>query len=405
MLDISKEKVIGFFDSITEWCLYVLVFAVTFSNSIVEIASTVMIVTWGLGVILRKDFRKLKFPAALILAAYFAWVLLSCFNSAHSSESFRGIFKALQYSFIFMVAATQVWTGPKIKKFLYIVIGAVVFVGVDGMFQYITGTDFIRGRTLIPDDYLRRISASFIHPNDFGAYLMVMASLLVSMLIFSKNGLKRTLMFSSGLAIVTVCLFLTASRGAWMSFAAAFITVGMLKGKRIAALFVVILISIFVFMPSQTRQRIYETANFESGTTWERVMIWQGNVNMIKEHPVLGFGVNTYSKHFPDYKPEGYPDDRYAHNCYLQMASEIGIVGAMLFLVFIAVALFSSFKRIVSMPDGERKSLAVGLFGGSVGFVLNSAVDTHLYSLTLAVFFYILLGFVFSSSVNYRDEQ
>ena len=404
MLNISKEKVIGFLDAITEWCVYVLIVAVTFSNSIVEIVSTVMIVAWILGLVLKNDLKKLMFPVAFMLLAYFVWVLLSCFNSAHSSESFRGIFKALQYSLVFMAAAMMVWTPAKLKKFLFFVIGAILLVGVDGIFQYVTGIDFIRHRTLMPEDYLRRISASFIHPNDFGAYLMVMASLLVSMLVSSKNGMKRTVLFLAAFILVAGCLFLTRSRGSWMSFGLAFITVGMLKGKKIAVLFVVILATVFILMPSSSRQRIYDTANFKSGTTWERVQIWQGNVNMIKVHPVLGFGVNTYSKHFPEYKPAEYPDDRYAHNCYLQMASEIGIPGALLFLAFIFMALFASFKRIVSLPDGTRKSLAVGLFGGTLGFVLNSAVDTHLYSLTLAVFFYILLGSLFSLSGNFREE-
>jgi O-antigen ligase len=401
---ITKERVTGFLDVITEWCFYVLIFAVTFSNSIVEIASTVMIVAWALALILRKEARKLKFPASYMLAAYFVWVLLSCFNSAHLSESFRGIFKALQYALVFMAASTLPWSASRVKKFLYVAAAAVVMVCVNGLFQYVTGTDLIRNRGLIPMDHLRRISSSFIHPNDFGAYLMVMASVFVSLLISGSKNLKKVFIFAAVFVLTLGCLFLTGSRGAWMSFAAAFVVVGILKGKKMALAFICILAALFFLMPSAIRGRIYETADFESGTTWERVMIWKGSVNMIKERPVLGFGVNTFSKHFPDYKPEGYPDDRYAHNCYLQMASEIGVPGALFFLGFIFLALFSSLKGILPMSGGERKSMAVGLFGGSVGFVLNSAVDTHLFSVTLAFFFSLLLGSTFSVSRYSRDD-
>ncbi len=398
MKSISKDRLVDFLDAVSEWCVYVLLFAVTFSNSIVEIASTVMIAAWLTGVVIRKDIKKLRSSAALMLGAYFIWVLLSVFGSAHANESFRGIFKALQYGLVFLAASTRVWTGAKIRRFLYAAAGAVFLSGANGLFQYVTGEDLLRGRTLIPEDHLRRISSSFIHPNDFGAYLAAMGALFGSMLFFAKNNLKKAVFFLAVTILALACLFLTGSRGAWMSFAAAFMVVGILKGKRIAALFAGLILAIFLLMPSGSRQRIFEVADLQGGTSWERVMIWSGSVDMIRERPILGFGVNTFSKHFPDYKPENYPDDRYAHNCYLQMAAEIGIIGTLFFIAFIAAVFFSSFRGIMGMAGGIRKTATIGLLGGSVGFAFNSAVDTHLFSLSLAVFFNILLGTLFSMS-------
>ena len=76
------------------------------------------------------------------------------------------------------------------------------------------------------------------------------------------------------------------------------------------------------------------------------------------------------------------------------MASEVGIVGALLFLFFLVTVLIYSLRGITTMPGekGFRKDYAKGLFAGLVGFSLNCVVDTHLYSVTLAVLFYLLLG-------------
>lgn len=401
----TKDKAVRFCDIVVEWCFYSLIFFVTFSNSLVEVAATAMIVFWAAGLVLRKDAGRLRSLPAALLAAYFVWVVLSCFNTAYPSESFRGVFtKALQYSLIFMVMATQTWSKLKLKRFLLFSAAAVLMAGSNGIFQYFTGTGIIRGRELIADDHLRRISSSFVHPNDFGAYLMVMATLFISVVISFKGGLKRNIFLSAALALALVCLFLTVSRGAWLSFAAALVALGVLKAKKVAAGFVAVLIAVLFFMPSEHRQRIYELPDLESGTTWERIMIWRGTFDMIKEHPVLGFGVNTFSRHFPDYKPEEYPDDRYAHNCYLQMAAEIGIVGALLFLAFILTTLFYSIRKSLAIPLGDRKDIVTGLSAGCIGFVLNSAVDTHLFSLTLAVFFHLLLGACFSMSVSFGEE-
>ena len=52
------------------------------------------------------------------------------------------------------------------------------------------------------------------------------------------------------------------------------------------------------------------------------------------------------------------------------------------------------------MSEGQKKNITVGVFAGIVGLILNCAVDTHLYSVNLAVFFHMLLGFCFSISCH-----
>ncbi|MBF0215734.1 MAG: O-antigen ligase family protein, partial [Candidatus Omnitrophica bacterium] len=138
---------------------------------------------------------------------------------------------------------------------------------------------------------------------------------------------------------------------------------------------------------------------------WERLMLWKGTINMIKVHPILGFGVNTYSRNFPLYKPPEYPDVRYSHNCYLHMASEIGIVGALLFIVLLITVLILCMKYMARIRPGYRKNLEAGLFAALSGFAINCIVDTHLYSVNLAVFFYMLLGYCYGLSYRNVEER
>jgi len=275
---------------------------------------------------------------------------------------------------------------------------------LNGIFQYFAGFDIIRHRTLIPLDSMRRISSSFVHPNDFGVYLLVIGVMLLSLVLSGTTRLLRRLSLAAVFVLTAVSLFLTRSRGAWISFSAAFLSLGALKTRRVLGMFLALLLVVVILLPYTVQERIFDLTNFSSGTTWERLMLWKGTINMIKEHPVLGFGVNTYSRNFPAYKPSEYPDVRYSHNCYLHMASEIGIVGAFLFLVFLMTVLIFCLKGILSMPPGERRNLAAGTLAGLVGFALNSMVDTHLYSVNLAVFFHLLLGFCFALSC-YAQEK
>ncbi len=400
----SKDRIINFFDWVIEVCFYALVVAVTFSTSLVEIFSSIMIGAWLIKKAIDRDWKGLNSAPFKILLIFFLWTVLSTVNSDYFKESFRGIFKVVEYSLIFVVAATSLGEEKVARRFLYVLSASAFLICINGLIQYYTGFDLIRHRGLITKDSLHRISASFVHPNDFGTYLFVVGTIFISFLISRGARLRERVMVFIPLVLSMVSLFLTKSRGAWISFAAAFLVLGAIKARKVLAVFIAVLLVLFLVLPYTAQERIFALADFKSGTAWERVMLWKGTINMIIEHPILGFGVNTYSRNFPRYKPPEYPDVRYTHNSYLHMASEVGLVGALLFLIFLVTVLMHSFRNILTMDEGRRRGLTAGLFAGMVGFSMNCMVDTHLYSVTLAVFFHLLLGFCYALSCHARER-
>ncbi|MFH1664550.1 MAG: O-antigen ligase family protein [Candidatus Omnitrophota bacterium] len=392
----GKDKLIRICDGVVEGSFYAILAAVTFSISLVEIACVIMILAWAVKKILARDFKSLDSVPARLLALFLLWTLFSCRNSAYFSESFRGVFKLVKYALIFMAAADGLRDDRIVKRALYVIAAVAGVTCLNGLFQYFSGFDLIRHRHLIDLDYLRRISSSFVHPNSFGIYLMMVSLVLLSWLM---SGYKRAVSWfwiAGSFALSILCLVLTKSRGAWLSFLAAFLVLGVIRSKRTAGLFLVIVLCVSGALIYMFPDRLRGLTDLKAGTTEERIMLWEGTINMIKEHPVLGFGVNTYSRIFPKYKPADYPDVRYSHNCYLQMASEIGIPGALLFISFLASVLVCSFRGFTGRERGRKEYLAMGLFAALAGFAMDCLVDTGLYSVNLAVFFYLLAGFCFA---------
>jgi O-antigen ligase len=390
----DKNKIIGICDKIIEWCFYSLIVTVTFSTSLVEIFASIMILSWCIRKIFDKDFSFIKFLPISLFGLFMLWNLLSCFNTGYAKESFRGMFKVIEYGMLFIVAATTLSGKNTWNKTIRIFLISSSIICLNGLYQYFSGAGLIRHRSMILCDNLNRISSSFVHPNDFGVYLLVILSVCVGILVFGKTTLKGKIGIGSAGTLAAVCLYMTKSRGSWLSFIIAFLILGAMKTKRVLAIFVAVLLVVFTMLPYTAQERVFSIAKVETGgTTWERLMLWKGTINMIKEHPVLGFGVNTYSRNFPKYKPAEYPDVRYTHNSYLHMASEIGIPGALLFLIFLITVLIFCFVAINQQGPGNLNALAIGLFAGAAGFAVNSMVDTHLYSVNLSVFFYLLLGY------------
>lgn len=405
MIKITKDNIIKFCDLLIEASFYILIPSVTFSISLVEIAATTMISAWIIKKILDKDFSGVNTIPVKFLGFFFVWVLLSCLNSSYFHESFRGIFKVLETAFIFLVASSELKKDRHLKVALYVIALTTLIVCLDGFYQYIRGVDLIRGKHLILNDYLRRISASFVHPNSFGIFLFMVSSILGAAVISFGTGLKKRLMFSIPFLMSIYCLYLTRSRGAWLSFVASIFIVALLKSKKAVLIVLLLLGFVIILMPTSAKDALKDSFDLSSGTSWERVMLWTGTIDMIKVHPVLGFGINTYSKNFPAFKPKEYANLMYSHNCYLQMASEIGVPGAVLFILFLLASLGYSLKNILVMPKGINKDVAIGVFACLVGFVLGAIVDTHFYALTLSVFFYVLLGFCWALTSNQGKHE
>jgi len=389
----DKEKTIDIIDRLLLFSFYLLAAGLTFSNAFCEIATASIVVLWIAKKIIEKDSAIPAHRLSLLFLLFVIWNLISFINTSYINESIRGLVKVMKHGLLFLATVDFFYKPEQIKKFILFVVGVAFFISINGIIQRFIGFDLIRHNTLTPFDELHRISSSFKHSNDFGSYLIVMICILLS-IFFSKSRSLRERVFIVIVSLPICGAFLaTHSRGAWLGFVVALLFLTFIKSKK---LFIVILIMISLsplYLPEGIKKRFADIKTMKTeGTAWERMKLWSGTINMIRSHPVIGYGVNTYTKNFPKYKPEDYADVRYTHNSYLHMASEIGIVGAGLFIIFLATILISTKRAIYKLQDGINRDLALGLLAGTVGFLSHCFVDTHFYSVTLSAFLFLCLG-------------
>nr|WP_302470530.1 O-antigen ligase family protein [Vagococcus proximus] len=75
-----------------------------------------------------------------------------------------------------------------------------------------------------------------------------------------------------------------------------------------------------------------------------RELYWNIALDMIKEKPILGHGINSYDIRFNMLR--GHSGFAGAHNSFLQIFSELGLVGFLLFVTFILNNLYMTFKSL-----------------------------------------------------------
>jgi len=141
------------------------------------------------------------------------------------------------------------------------------------------------------------------------------------------------------------------------------------------------------------------------GSMGERMLLLRGTVAMIQDHPILGSGINTFMKNFEKYRPQGCPLGFYAHNSYLQMWAEIGIVGLIIFLAIPLIVIIRAFTNIkAKIKSGPEGFILLGSVCGYISFLVHTAVDNNLYSLVLTTLFWVFTAYIVSLD-SYLKKQ
>ena len=157
-----------------------------------------------------------KTPMNVVLFIYLSICFISIFMSSNLKISARTFFaKTLQDVTFFFVVVETLNTKRRFKSILYVLFLSSLVLCVDGVYQYFTHKDFLRGR---PNLDIPRIYASFATPNSLGCYLSMIIP-FVAVQLFRKSSFKASkITYGSLFILLFVCLILTVSRGAWFAF-------------------------------------------------------------------------------------------------------------------------------------------------------------------------------------------
>ncbi len=222
---------------------------------------------------------------------------------------------------------------------------------------------------------LCRACGTFLHPNVLGGFLFcsIMASFYLC--VEEVTRLKR-LFLQVMILLQFFALYLSFSRAAILAlFLSALVWCFLQlkqksrsRGLAILAGTVVFsaLIGAIVLYPQlKARGGIINYNKTSQEADSERLIYMKVAAKMIKEHPLLGVGYNNfqiYSQHEQPRFPHNYIHSK-VHNIYLLIASEAGLIGVSIFLLFILAILRAALKKMADEAFQEKAFLFSTFFG------------------------------------------
>ena len=261
--------------------------------------------------------------------------------------------------------------------------------------------------------------ATLGNSNFFGTFAAVYLALAASRHLAGGRG------WLAGAAVTYYGMLTSLSRGSWLAGAGAVLLLLAVMvarssrqqlpqlGRRVVTLALTLTLLTVLWMLADPMASgrmsafVQDTAN-QTGTVGQRLWIWRGTINAIRESPWLGYGLDTLGTVFPRFEPPGRAAvglanavvDR-AHNDFLQVAVSSGLVGLAAYLWLLTAAARSAWGVIAgsAATDLERE-LAWALSGGAMAHLL--AMLTNLSTVSESPTFWGLLGAIAALAMTVR---
>ncbi|NQT06426.1 MAG: O-antigen ligase family protein [Candidatus Omnitrophica bacterium] len=404
----AKNSTVKTLNKIIEWSLYILLFSIPVSKTLIEICATLAIICWVIKRILlgREGLDGLRTDINLPIAVFYFISLLSIFWSTHPNISASAFVRKLsEYVILYFIVAEMACEKRIVRNLIAILAASAFLVCIDGLYQKAIGIDFIRGYSMFN---LKRVTSCFKFPNGLSAWLLMVFFPFASLAFLyttkrssltgdHKNHLLPKAINYILVALILYTLFFTYTRGAFISFAAGLtLFLFLISGKRFRVVFfslAAVIILLILFLPKELKEPIGLSNIVSYGTSGKhRLRMWATAWRMFADRPFTGQGLNTFMANYEAFRGPHEEGIWYAHNCYLQMAAEIGVFGLLSFLWMIIKTAVVSIKSWRRINDEFLRFAYLGLFCGIMSFLFHSGMETSLYSLKLVVLFYFSLG-------------
>jgi O-antigen ligase len=136
-----------------------------------------------------------------------------------------------------------------------------------------------------------------------------------------------------------------------------------------------------------------------------RWVIWENTIQIIKDFPLLGSGLGTFAQIFPMYRSFYFRGlVTHAENDFLQLASEVGLVGFCL-LAMLFLFLFLKGRRRIRSETSPQRHIGRGALTGILALMFYSLVEKNLQVPVNALLYTFLWGLAITPSLQKHRRQ
>ena len=363
---------------------------------ITELLVALVIAAWLMRMIATRETAVRWPPLALPLLLFFLVLCVSSLESISLQHSIKELVKWAEVLALYALVSSEV-RGRWRELLVVVLLGVGSLAALQGIYQFL----FQVG----PEEFVlfgrfMRAHGTFEQPNPYGGYLGLTLPLAAGLVFawivpMGRRISTRWLVWAGGTgSLMALALVMSWSRGAWLGIGAAMgviiIAVAARSGRAavLVMVFAVLLVYLLLaggisVLPQSLIQRFADFVPYLGVTdvrgievtdanfaVLERMAHWQAALGMWTDHPWLGVGIGNYEVAYAQYAlPQWGLPLGHAHNYYLNIGAEAGLVGLLAYLALWGTALLLCWRAV-----RHRWNWSWGVALGAMGVVVHLSV-------------------------------
>jgi O-antigen ligase len=303
----------------------------------------------------------------------------------------------LTYSILVFLAAQAFRTADDWRGFVWFIMFFGFLVAIFGILQHLT----FNGKLY----WFREMRyggipfGPYVNRNHFAGFAELIIPLALVPLVLGKVRRERWFVVALFALLPVVALFLSASRGGIVSFSTQIGILVLLMllrrtgGRHVLAGGMVLLVAFMLVSWLGVHQILERFSSMQSleVTGGKRASMRQDAWHIFRDHPWAGTGLGTLPLVFPAY--ETLYDGKvvnHAHNDYLEVLADTGLLGALCCAWFLGALLFYSLKQLLVSDTPFAASLHLSGLVACCGLLVHSLVDFNLHMPANALLFFLM---------------
>ena len=361
-------------------------------STLLEVLIGITVVLWAVGRYQTREWHPartlLEIPMAVFLIAGLIGIAVS-----PDHVGALGIYRAyfVEPAILFYVALDLLRTPDDFRIVLAGFAAGTTVFAIMNLGAWVIALSTTR---LVDIDLGNAPKALYTSPNSVAMFLEPAVTLAAGFVLYSSNRRDRTVALVC-LVFLLGSMVATLSRAGLLTLAVlALVAVITIRRRRLklGLLGAGVVSGIALFqIPAVAKRMAHQFDPSYPYNTFEgRLQIWSDTLHMLRDHPIFGAGLRGYAIVMRPYvtTPKGLPE-LYAHDIFLSMWAEIGLLGLAAFAVLLGMLLWRGWTSF-SKTEGFAKALLWGTSAAFVAITVHGLFDTPYYGNDLSVEFWML---------------
>lgn len=409
--------------------------------SVTDLLLAGAVTLWFADGVRRRTVRLDPSPLTAWIVPYLAVLLLSSYTAVNLTEAVSEVIKWTELLLVVWLVGQTLTPSQSRWLVLALLVGGAM-QGILGAYQFLfrIGPEHfvLLGRFM-------RAAGSFHQPNPYAGYLGLTLPVAVSLALWGwqrvaghvgltvrrSEALVWALLYSGLAGVMGAGLLASWSRGGWLGAVAGVGLVVLARSRRMLMAGLTFLLALLLWgamggfspdvLPAPVTQRLADVpaylgvgieqivdqpVNDENFSVIERLAHWLAAERMWETAPWLGVGPGNYAAAYPEARLPLWEEALgHAHNIYLNVLAETGLIGLAVYLLMWAGIVGWLWRRTRQQQPGSwKQALLVGVLGVVAHLTLHQLFD-NLYVQGIQLQLALWLGSALASTNQMPDKR